>query len=274
MRNWWSPGDPMPDQPPALPDPSDLGPGIFPDATVYDAMDISGTNLMIDHVSTLYATDESISMNEACEQHHSPIQQHFPRAELPSVGCRRGRLHRARTRLAVGGRFGGRHQLPPQPLRTSRKRGCLRCRVAAPPITIFAIMSSTTGLEPQAAEAGDTYVNLVGNFYLAGNGGDQPVGGNNTGITTANGGTSVMSAAAFSVYRSGNLLDTNKDGDAERRDRRLRAVPPVPFGPVAWSLMPDTTDTAAGRFRSGARLHGSQLVDARRRDRYAGRADH
>ena len=27
-------------------------------------MDISGTNLMIDHVSTLYATDETISMNE------------------------------------------------------------------------------------------------------------------------------------------------------------------------------------------------------------------
>ena len=65
MRNWWDPGEPFPEPP--EPQPSSLGPGIFSDATVFDAMDISGTNLMIDHVNTLYATDETISMNEAAD---------------------------------------------------------------------------------------------------------------------------------------------------------------------------------------------------------------
>src|SRR5688572_8908724 len=38
--------------------------GDTPDSISYDAFDISGTNLMIDHCTTVYATDETISMNE------------------------------------------------------------------------------------------------------------------------------------------------------------------------------------------------------------------
>ena len=38
--------------------------GDFPDSYVYDALDISGTNVMIDHVTAIYGTDETVSMNE------------------------------------------------------------------------------------------------------------------------------------------------------------------------------------------------------------------
>ncbi|HVT28103.1 MAG TPA: hypothetical protein VHE81_08810, partial [Lacipirellulaceae bacterium] len=59
--------------------------------------------------------------------------------------------------------------------------------------------------------------NFVDNFYLAGPGGDDPVGGSSTAITTRSGGTSVFSGNSSSltrVYQSGNLRDSNKDGDA------------------------------------------------------------
>src|SRR4029079_15384723 len=38
--------------------------GDFPDSYVYDAFDISGTNVMLDHVTAIYGTDETVSMNE------------------------------------------------------------------------------------------------------------------------------------------------------------------------------------------------------------------
>src|SRR5262245_1539610 len=61
LTGWWKPGDPYPATPgTATSDASQW----FPDNTVYDAMDIAGTNLMIDHASTIYATVETISMNE------------------------------------------------------------------------------------------------------------------------------------------------------------------------------------------------------------------
>src|SRR5262249_36582152 len=63
LTGWWKPGDPMPGVPGTAGASTDASQW-FPDNTVYDAMDIAGTNIMIDHVSTLYATDESISMNE------------------------------------------------------------------------------------------------------------------------------------------------------------------------------------------------------------------
>jgi hypothetical protein len=64
------------------------------------------------------------------------------------------------------------------------------------------------------SKSGTTFLNLVNNFYLAGDGGDQPVGGTNPGVTTQGGGTGVLSASS-SVYRVGNVLDSNKDADAD-----------------------------------------------------------
>jgi hypothetical protein len=59
--------------------------------------------------------------------------------------------------------------------------------------------------------------NFINNFYLAGNGGDNPVGGTSTALTTSAGGTSIFNGddtTVTKVFQSGNLKDTNRDGDA------------------------------------------------------------
>src|SRR5262249_856109 len=66
-------------------------PGDFPDPYVYDAIDISGTNIMIDHVSTVYSTDETISANEAANNitiQYSNISQgqNYPQADAEGGG--------------------------------------------------------------------------------------------------------------------------------------------------------------------------------------------
>jgi hypothetical protein len=69
-----------------------------------------------------------------------------------------------------------------------------------------------TGASGQASQN-----NFVGNFYLAGNGGDNPSGGSSTAVSSAAGGTSIFNGSDSSlakVFHSGNLKDTNKDGDA------------------------------------------------------------
>ena len=102
----------------------------FPDNTVYDAMDIAGTNLMIDHVSTLYATDETISMNEVANNitvQYSNISQG---QNYPQWDAEGGGSNRARLRFAAGG---GRRRLKRRSASITistptRKAACRRCR--------------------------------------------------------------------------------------------------------------------------------------------------
>jgi hypothetical protein len=65
--------------------------GDFPDSYVYDALDISGTNVMVDHVTAIYGTDETVSMNELAS--NITIQfctiaqgQNYPQADAESSG--------------------------------------------------------------------------------------------------------------------------------------------------------------------------------------------
>src|SRR4029079_17932489 len=63
-----------------------------------------------------------------------------------------------------------------------------------------------------------SFNNFVGNYWRAGNGGDNPVGGTTTAITTAAGGTSIFSGSNSTgtrVYHTGNIKDTNKNATAE-----------------------------------------------------------
>ena len=59
--------------------------------------------------------------------------------------------------------------------------------------------------------------NFVGNFYLAGPGGENPAGGADFTIATKPGGTSIFNGSngPTGVFHSGNRKDTNKDGDAD-----------------------------------------------------------
>ena len=213
-RNWWKPGDPYPEEP--VPNPSSLGPGIFPDSTVYDAMDISGTNLMIDHVTALYATDEAISMNEVANnitvQYANISQgQNYPQWDAEGggfTGHALGSLLEAGDGTTNPARISFHHNLyAHQKSRIPQLQG----GAAAYDFrnNVFYNWFGSAG-----NIRGVTFLNLIGNFYLSGNGGDDPVGGNNTTLTNRGGGTSVIFSGT-QIYREGNLLDTNKDGDAE-----------------------------------------------------------
>src|SRR4029079_11014689 len=65
--------------------------GDFPDSYVYDAFDISGTNVMLDHVTAIYGTDETVSMNELANnitvQFCTIAQgQNYPQADAAESG--------------------------------------------------------------------------------------------------------------------------------------------------------------------------------------------
>jgi len=72
------------------------------------------------------------------------------------------------------------------------------------------------GTAGTGASGQPSFNNFVGNFFLAGPGGLNAVGGTTAAITTSSGGTSIFNGASTSVTRvhhAGNLKDTNKDGD-------------------------------------------------------------
>ncbi len=208
-RGWWKPGEAFPEQPP--PQPSSLGPGIFPDATVYDGLDISGTNLMIDHVSTLYATDETISMNENANNitvQYSNISQgqNYPQWDAEGggfTGHALGSLLEAGSDAAISFHHNLYAHQKSRVLQTQGGSANYDFRN-----NVFYNWLGTAG-----SRSGSTRINLVGNFYLAGEGGDNPVGGTNSGVTHTNGGTGVYSSS--SIYANGNFLDSNKDNDPE-----------------------------------------------------------
>src|SRR4029079_2946457 len=57
----------------------------------YDALDISGTNVMVDHVTAIYGTDETVSMNELANNitiEFCPTAQgqNYPQADAEASG--------------------------------------------------------------------------------------------------------------------------------------------------------------------------------------------
>jgi hypothetical protein len=215
LTGWWKPGDPHPGVPGApgtTTDPSQW----FPDNTVYDAMDIAGTNLMIDHVSTLFATDETISMNEVANNitvQYSSISQglNYPQWDAEGGGLTGHALGSlleagsttAQAAISFHHNLYAHHKGRTPQLQAGNLGAYYDFRN-----NVFYNWMGTAG-----SKGGTTFLNLASNFYLAGDGGDNPIGGTNPGMTTASGGTGVLGTSS-SVYRVGNLLDGNKDADA------------------------------------------------------------
>jgi hypothetical protein len=171
---------------------------------------------MIDHVSTIYATDETISMNEVANNitvQYSNISQgqNYPHWDAEGgglTGHALGSLLEAGNSIAQAAISFHHNLYAHQKARLPQMQkgglgGYYDFRN-----NVFYNWFGTAG-----SKSGTTFLNLVNNFYLAGDGGDQPIGDTNPGITTQGGGTGVLSASS-SVYRNGNLLDSNKDADA------------------------------------------------------------
>lgn len=197
-------------------------PGDFPDSYVYDAIDITGNNLMIDHVTTVYATDETISANELAYDvsiQYSNISQgqNYPQGDAES-GTVNYTGHAFGSLLQGGSnaRISVHHNL------YAHQKGRLPrvgSEVGTGAYNDFRnnVFYNWLGTGGSGASGQPSFNNFVNNFWLAGPGGDNPVGGTSTAITTASGGTTPFSGSNSTgtrVYHSGNLRDQNKDGDA------------------------------------------------------------
>jgi pectate lyase len=195
-----------------------IGTDGFPDSYVYDAFDISGQGIIIDHCSTFFASDEHISANEVAAdvtvQYTTVAQgQNYP--NLDTNGSYTGHAFGSLFQMGSGAKLSVHHNL------YAHQKGRLPrvgSSVGTGAVNDFRnnVFYNWLGTAGGGASGQPSFNNFVGNFFLAGPGGDNPVGGSSTGITTASGGTGIFSgasSAATRVYHAGNLKDTNKDGD-------------------------------------------------------------
>jgi hypothetical protein len=204
--------------PPVVPTPGD-----FPDSYVYDSIDISGTNTMIDHVSTFYATDETISANELANnitiQYSSISQgQNYPQGDAEASGITyTGHALGSLLQAGSNAKISVHHNL------YAHQKGRLPrvgSEVGTGAYNDFRnnVFYNWLGTAGGGASGQPSFNNFVANYFLSGPGGDNPVGGASTAITTASGGTGIFNGSNSSgtrVYHTGNIKDTNKNGAAQ-----------------------------------------------------------
>jgi len=259
--------------------------GDFPDSYVYDALDISGTNVMVDHVTAIYGTDETVSMNELAN--NITIQfctiaqgQNYPQADAESSGVSYtghalGSLLQAGSNARVSVLHNLYAHLKGRLPRVGTESGALTVAgVGAFNDFRNNVFYNWLGTAGTGAGSQPSQNNFIGNFYLAGAGGDNPSGGTSTAVTTSSGGTSIFSgsdATNTKVFHSGNVKDTNKDGDASDGT----ALANSDFGSSAFQSAAFTqtpyygaTDAAATAFTrvldyTGARWWSRAAVDTR-----------
>ena len=194
--------------------------GTFPDSYAFDAMDIEGTNVMLDHLTAIYATDEAISCNELAnnltiENCNVSQGQNYPQADaeaqtLTYTGHALAHLLQAgsNAKISVLNNLYA-HQKGRLPRVGSE--------VGTGAFNDFRnnVFYNWQGTAGTGASGQPSFNNFINNFYLAGPGGDGPVGGTNYAIVNSAGGTSIFNGADSTltrVFKAGNFKDTNKDG--------------------------------------------------------------
>ena len=195
-------------------------PGDFPDSYVYDAIDISGNNLMVDHITTLYITDEAISCNELA--YNITVQncniaqgQNYPQADAESGGGVSYTGH-ALAHLLQAGSNAKISILNNLYAHNKGRLPRVGSEVGTGALNDFRnnVFYNWLGTAGGGAGGQPSFNNFIGNFYLAGPGGDDPVGGSNSNLTTRAGGPDIFGGSSVTrAYVSGNVRDINKDGD-------------------------------------------------------------
>jgi hypothetical protein len=206
-RNFYEPDDVAPT------------PGDFPDSYVYDGMDIAGTNIMIDHVSTVYGTDETISMNEVASNitiQYSNISQgqNYPQGDAEGGGNFTGHALGSLLQAGSNAPISIHHNLYAH-LKGRLPRVGSEVGTGAYNDFRNNVFYNWLGTAGQGGGGQPSFNNFVGNYYLAGPGGDDPIGGSNPGVEHENGGTGIFSGnSATRVYHSENVRDIDKNGNA------------------------------------------------------------
>jgi len=259
--------------------------GDFPDSYVFDAIDITGRDLIIDHVTTVYATDETVSMNEsvtrATVQYSSISQgQNYPQADAEATGVRyTGHALGSLLQAGSGATVSVHHNLYAHQKGRLPRVGTEADALTVPGVGAFNDFRNNvfynwfdtagTGASGQASQN-----NFVANFYLAGPGGDDPSGDTSTELATKAGGTSIFDgndAVNTRVFHSGNLADRELDGDAldgvplDDADFIDSSLAAAPFVEAPYAGVTDAADVAFSRVLdyAGSRYWERGPVDAR-----------
>jgi hypothetical protein len=196
-------------------------PGDFPDAYAYDALDVSGQNIMMDHLTTIYATDESISCNELANNLSIQYCNISQGQNYPQLDAESQTTSYAGHALAHLLQAGSNAKVSVLNNLYAHERGRLPrvgSEVGTGALNDFRnnVFYNWLGTAGSGATGQPSFNNFINNFYLAGPGGETPIGGANSNIVTVTGGTGIFGgadAAATRAFVSGNIKDTNKDGD-------------------------------------------------------------
>jgi hypothetical protein len=196
-------------------------PGDFPDSYVYDALDLSGQNIMMDHLTTVYITDESISCNELANnltiQNCNISQgQNYPQADAEATN-----LVYSGHALAHLLQAGSNARVSVLNNLYAHQKGRLPrvgSEVGTGAFNDFRnnVFYNWLGTAGYGVSSQPSFNNFINNFYLVGPGGDDPTGGTNYSIVNRPGGTGIFNGSSTNVtraYVAGNLEDTNQDGD-------------------------------------------------------------
>jgi pectate lyase len=200
----------------------------FPDSYVFDAIDITGTDLIIDHVTTVFATDETISMNESVDNatvQYSSISlgQNYPQADAETTGVRyTGHALGSLLQAGSNANISVHHNLYAHQKGRLPRVGTEADALTLPGVGAFNdfrnnvfynwLNTAGTGASGQASQN-----NFIANFYVRGPGGDDASGAASTAIVTAAGGSSIFDGSDpvnTRVHHAGNVKDLTVDADA------------------------------------------------------------
>jgi hypothetical protein len=270
-----------------------IGTDGMPDSYVYDAMNISGQNVMIDHVSAVFATDETISADERANNvtvQYSTIAQgqNYPQWDA-DVTPNRYTGHSLGSLLQMGSnaQLSVHHNLYAHLKGRMPRVGTESSKLTVPGVGAFNdfrnnvfynwLSTAGTGASGQASQN-----NFVNNFYLTGAGGEDSSGTTfgSPVISNVAGGTGIFNGSDSintKVYHGGNLKDTNyTTGDRDANDGVATAnsdfgsssIQLAPLWYLGTSTYTGVTDTASGAYNRvldyvGANWWNRNPIDAR-----------
>jgi hypothetical protein len=243
--------------------------GDFPDSYVYDAVDISGKDILLDHLTAIYATDEAISCNEMTDnltiQNCNISQgQNYPQADAEATSIDyTGHALAHLLQAGSGARISVLNNL------YAHQKGRLPrvgSEVGTGAYNDFrnCVFYNWLGTAGTGASGQPSFNNFIHNFYLAGPGGDNPAGGANSNLTTSAGGTGIFDGISASVTRafvSGNLKDLNKDGDPNDAVSADSSYASIAATNTAFDISLGATLDAALAFTNVLRYAGSRWWD-------------
>jgi hypothetical protein len=213
-----------------------LGTGYY-DQYAFDGMNIHASNVMVDHVTTVFATDEGISADELGSDvtvQYSTIAngQNYPQQDAESSGVRfTGHALGSLWQPGSGAKTSLLHNLYANEAGRTPRFGTEAGKLTTPGVgamndfrnNVIYNWLNTGGTGASGQPSSD---NFVGNYYRAGMGGEVPgtvtidpnTGKYTVAIAHQDGGTGIFNGedpAATTLYQSGNIKDLNKNATAE-----------------------------------------------------------